>query len=158
MEIRLGYLGDHEEVLPTVARWYHDEWGHTAHARTVESTQARLRANLNRDTIPFSLVAMLGDVLIGSAELKYREMEDMFPEKEHWLGGVYIAPSYRGQGIASTIVEEIASQAPRYGVETLWLQTERLDGGLYTKLGWNPWRQVNNHGIEVLVMERALRA
>ena len=29
--------------------------------------------------------------IVGSAELKYREMEDMVPEKEHWLGGVYLA-------------------------------------------------------------------
>lgn len=158
MSVQLGYLADHVDAIPVIADWYHTEWGHTAPGRTVENTQARLRGNLNRDKIPFSLVAKLGDEIVGTAELKYTEMKDMFPEKEHWLGGVYTAAEHRGHGYASVVIEEIVSKALQLKVDTLWLQTERLDGGLYTQLGWQPWRQVNNHGIEVLVMERQLGA
>ena len=81
-------------------------------------------------------------------------MEDIFPEKEHWIGGVFVAPEYRGKGLGSRMTEEIATRAPSYGVRTLHLQTERLDGGLYRQLGWQPVAQVNNHGMEVLVMQR----
>ncbi|MDB2356031.1 hypothetical protein N9V89_02245 [Pseudoalteromonas sp.] len=34
------------------------------------------------------------------------------------------------------------------------LQTEKLDGGLYKQLGWQPIEQVNNRGVEVLVMSK----
>ena len=83
-------------------------------------------------------------------------MAEMFPDKEHWLGGVYVAASHRGQGYGSQIVEQIIKMAPRYGVETLHLQTEALDGGLYARLGWKPYAQVTSRGLDVLVMEQQL--
>ncbi|MFQ6006412.1 MAG: hypothetical protein ACE5OQ_13020, partial [Woeseia sp.] len=52
--------------------------------------------------------------------------------------------------------EQIATMAPTYGVQTLHLQTEAPDGGLYARLGWTPYAQVNNRGLNVLVMERLL--
>ena len=156
MDINIDFLANHEEAIPLIARWYHTEWGHTAPGRTVESTAERLRGNLNRDRIPFNLVAILNDEVVATAELKYREMAEMFPDNEHWLGGVYTAADHRGRGYAARVIGEIAALARGLDVDTLWLQTERLDGGLYSKLGWQPWRQVNNHGIEVLVMERSI--
>ena len=104
----------------------------------------------------FILVATNDNDLVGAAQLKYREMAEMFPDKEHWLGGVYVAASHRGQGYGSQIVEQIVKMAPRYGVETLHLQTEALDGGLYARLGWTPCARVINRGLDVLVMEQQL--
>ncbi len=111
---------------------------------------------MNRDEIPFILVATNDNDLVGAAQLKYRKMAEMFPDKEHWLGGVYVAASHRGQGYGSQIIEQIVKMAPRYGVETLHLQTEALDGGLYTRLGWTPYAQVTSRGLDVLVMEQQL--
>jgi GNAT superfamily N-acetyltransferase len=108
---------------------------------------------MNREEIPFILVATIDNELVGAAQLKYREMAEIFPDKEHWLGGVYIAASHRGQGYGAQIVEQIVNMAPSYGVETLYLQTPALDGGLYARLGWVPCTQVTNRGVEVLVME-----
>ena len=85
-------------------------------------------------------------------------MEDIYPDKLHWLGGVFVAPQYRGKGIGSTLAEHIARKAPSYGVKILYLQTEQLDGGLYSRLGWTPFEQVDNHGLRVLVMERHVGA
>ena len=78
--------------------------------------------------------------------------------KEHWLGGVFVAPAHRGRGLGSRIAGEIARRAPAYGVHTLFLQTERLDGGMYRHIGWVPIAQVNIHGLEVLVMKREVGA
>ncbi len=25
--MQIGYLDDHTEAIPTLARWYHDQWG-----------------------------------------------------------------------------------------------------------------------------------
>ena len=83
---------------------------------------------------------------MGAAQLKYREMAETFPDYEHWLGGVYIAPEYRGRAIGSALADEIARRAPYCGLETLYLQTERLDGGLYRELGWKPVTRVKVHG------------
>ena len=68
------------------------------------------------------------------------------------------SPAHRGNGIASRIANRTAEIARSLGVKTLHVQTERLDGGLYARLGWAPFEQVNYRGLDVLVMERHLGA
>jgi GNAT superfamily N-acetyltransferase len=81
---------------------------------------------------------------------------DIYPEKEHWLGGVFVSSEYRGKKIASKIVIKLLSIAESLNVKSLYLQTENLNGGLYSLLGWQPLEQVNYHGVDVLVMEKRL--
>ena len=156
MSLEFTFLADRADAIPIIARWYFDEWGHLVQDNSIERTRDKVEGYLNRDKIPLIIVATNDDVLVGAAQLKYREMAKMFPEKEHWLGGVYVAANHRGSGYASQIIEHIVEIAPNYGVETLHLQTEALDGGLYARLGWTPFAQVANDGLEVLVMELQL--
>ena len=155
MELQL--LADNEEVIPIVASWYVEEWGHLEGARTLPNMIEGLRDYLNKDRMPLMVLAMKGDEVIGVAQLKFREM-DIYPDKEHWLGGVYVSSDYRGNKIARKIVVKIVSIAEKLGVGKLYLQTIRLDGGLYAKLGWNPLEQVKYRGEQVLVMEKLLGA
>ena len=156
MPLAFTFLADHVVAIPIISKWYFEEWGYLVEGDSIERIQDRIEDYLNRDEIPFILVATNNNDLVGAAQLKYREMAELFPDKEHWLGGVYVAASHRGQGYGSQIVEHIVKVAPRYGVEKLHLQTEALDGGLYARLGWTPYAQVTNHGLDVLVMEREL--
>jgi len=156
MPIEFTFLADRVDAIPIISKWYSDEWGHLVQGHSIESTRDRIEDYMNRDEIPFILVATNDNVLVGAAQLKYREMVEMFPDKEHWLGGVFVAASHRGQGYGSQIVEKIVKMAPRYGVETIYLQTQVLDGGLYADLGWTPYAQVTSRGLDVLVMEQQL--
>jgi len=156
--VKFEYLVDRREALPAIAEWYFDQWGCLREGETLERSSERLQEYLNRDRIPCMLLGLTGDDVCAVAQLKYREMGDMYPDKEHWLGGVFVPPRYRGNGFGSAIAMEIATRAPTYGVAVLHLQTERLDGGLYARLGWQPVERANNHGLEVLVMERHLDA
>ena len=156
--MKFEFLTKRLDAIPTVARWYNEEWGRRLHDETEEASVKKLRPYLNDDKIPFILLAIEHGEIIGAAQLKYREMADLYPEKEHWLGAVFVAPAHRGQGIGSKLAQQIAAIAPSYGVRTLYLQTERLDGGIYTRLGWQPVEQADNHGIRVLVMERHVGA
>ena len=151
------YLADCEESIPTIAKWYVDQWGPLAEGETFEDALRRMRGYLHRDRIPFVLVGLDRDGIRAVAQLKYYEMGEMYPDREHWLGGVYVPAEHRGNGVGGEIVEKIVSIAPEHGVETLHLQTEKLDGGLYARLGWTPVEQVVNRlDIRVLVMERHL--
>ena len=156
MPIDFTFLADRMDAIPIISKWYFDKWGHLVQGDSIERTRDRIEEYLNRDEIPFILVATNDNDIVGAAQLKYREMAEMFPDKEHWLGGVYVAANQRGKDYGSQIVEQIVKMAPRYGVEKLHLQTEALDGGLYARLGWTPCAQVTNHGLDVLVMERQL--
>ena len=128
MPVEFTFLADRVDAIPIISKWYFDEWGHLVQGASIERTRGRIEDYMNRDEIPFILVATNDNDLVGAAQLKYHEMAEMFPDKEHWLGGVYVAASHRGQGYGSQIVEQIVKMAPRYGVETLHLQTEALAG------------------------------
>ena len=89
--------------------------------------------------------------VIGAAELKVREM-DIYPDKEFWLGGVYVEEAARGKGVASALVNEVLSRARALGIQHLYLQTAKLDGGLYAKHGFEPLEVIRYKGQQVLVM------
>ena len=156
MTLEFHYLAEQPQALPMVADWYYEQWGHLVPDETQVELAAGLEEFLHRDRMPCIRLAMLGGNVVGAAQLKYREMQKMLPNLEHWIGGVYVAAAFRGRGFGSRIADDIAQLARGFGVRVLYLQTERLDGGLYRGLGWQPREQVNNAGLEVLVMEREL--
>jgi GNAT superfamily N-acetyltransferase len=149
-------LADRPEAIPKIARWYFDEWGERSPGATVATICANLEKYLNRAAIPLLVLAVDGSDMLGVASLKYREM-DIFPDKEHWLGGVYVPAMHRGRKVASRLIEYLVEKGQNLNVSTLHLQTDRLDGGLYRQLGWKESERVTYRGREVLVMERRLR-
>ncbi|MDX1637211.1 MAG: GNAT family N-acetyltransferase [Balneolaceae bacterium] len=153
MEFR--YLADHTEYIPTIAERYFRQWGDRSEAENPKELQQVLHAYTNRRKIPLMLLAMEQDNLLGVVQLKYREM-DIYPEKLHWLGGIYVLPEMRGRGIAMKLVGHAEEIARAMKINTLYLQTERLDGGLYATLGWQPVEQVRYKGYDVLVMKKEL--
>lgn len=153
MEIKL--LAHCPEHLETLAEWYVNEWGHLTGVDTIASETEKLKTFLNADKPPLIVVAIEDQNLLGAAQLKFHEM-DIYPDKEHWLGGVYVDKNHRGKGIAQKIIEELIECAQKSNVSILYLQTEKMDGGLYKKLGWRALEKVNYHGDEVLVMKRRI--
>ena len=156
MPLEFVFLADRVDAIPIVSKWYFDEWGHLSECDSIEHTRDRIQVYLNRDKIPLILLAINDDDVIGAAQLKHHELEDTFPDKKHWLDGVYVVPDHRSIGIGSQLIKQIAKIALQIGVRTLYLQTGELDGGLYARLGWTPCAPANNRGLDVLVMERHL--
>ena len=149
------FLADQKDAIPVIAEWYFKQWGILAGEKSVDETILKLQEYLNRKKIPLLILAAEKREIMGVVQLKRYEM-DIYPDKEHWLGGVYVAPEFRGKRVASRLVTRAAGIAHSFGIDTLYLQTERLDGGLYAHLGWEPLEQVEYRGLNVLVMERAL--
>lgn len=153
--MKLVLLADNDSVIPQIAKWYSDEWGYIGEGRSTQELQLKLKAYLNHDKLPLIILAQDGDELLGAAQLRFHEM-DIYPKREHWLGGVYVASQHRGKGIANNLVSTIIDKAKELGVNSINLQTQDFTGGLYTRLGWQPVEQVTYHGIEVQVMEKLL--
>jgi GNAT superfamily N-acetyltransferase len=155
MDMNFTLLADHREAIPQIASWYFDQWGHLRKDADLRDFEKKLQCSLNHDKLPLVILALENEEIVGVAELKFREMA-IFPEREHWLGGIYVPVENRGRGIAAQLIQQALRIARTYGVATLFLQTERLDGGLYASLGWTPIEQVNYRGLDVLVMEKIL--
>lgn len=148
-------LADCSEAIPMIAEWHYNQWGKGRPGGSMERFLSNLTNYLNRDKLPLMVLATAEESVIGTAALKYREM-DIYPEKEHWLGSVYVVPGHRRKGVATDLVQAATNIAIFHGVKLLHLQTEQLDGGLYARLGWNPVEQVQYKGMEVLIMERKI--
>jgi N-acetylglutamate synthase-like GNAT family acetyltransferase len=148
------FLADQPELLPILADWFYDEWGHLYPNSSRESIQRELQDFLNKDTIPLTIVRMRGGDPIASASLKIREMET-HPQYRHWLGGVYVHPDFRGQGIGSQLVEVSAALAKKLNVSDLYLYT-RSHEDFYTRLGWQVIERPVYEGRVAIVMKRKL--
>jgi hypothetical protein len=155
MQISFGLLADYPHFIPEIAGWYFNQWGYEVPGNSLQKTVERIHAELNRGKIPLHLVAIDSSTLAGVAQLKIREM-NIYPDKEFWLGGVFVNPLYRDRRLASALVQKSEEIAGSFMIETLYLQTEKLDGGLYSRLGWEPVEQVHYNGHEVLVMKKRL--
>ena len=144
-------LADDPLAYKEVASWYFEQWLSNVPDMTVGKVESKLATYTNRDKAPLLMLAKLDGELIGAAELKIREM-DIYPDYEYWIGGVYVKSSERGKGVAARLVQEVIGQAKMFGIKKLYLQTEKLDGGIYSKVGFSLIEQVDYKGHYVSVM------
>lgn len=155
--LRFSLLADRPDAIPTVADWYFNDIGHKIEGNSFEETCKRIRGKLNRDKPPLHVLAIKEEKVVGVAQWKLREMPE-YPEREHWLGSVFVPPEERGQGIALQLALKIAEMADFHGVEQIFLCTEKLDGGLYKKAGWVEFERTISRGDHVLIMVKTLKA
>lgn len=154
--MQLIALSEHPELLPVLADWYFNAWGQQVPGVTLADQQQRLEVFLQSDELPLLMVALVDGQPVAAAQLKFHERTER-PERLHWLGGVYVCDSHRGQGIAAQLIEELMQRAADLGVREVYLQTEADDGGLYRRLGWQPLESlIHAGGFPVRIMLRTL--
>ena len=151
-KLQTSLLADDLHCVDSIAQWYYDQWLKYRANFTLSKVKESVALSTSRLGPPLIVLAKVDDELAGAAQLKIREMS-IYPQFEHWVGGVYVDSRFRDFGIAATLVQEVLAQAQKAGITTLYLQTEKHDGGLYAKLGFSPIEQVNYEGHEVLVMK-----
>ncbi|MFN2214149.1 MAG: GNAT family N-acetyltransferase [Anaerolineales bacterium] len=151
---RYIYLADQPELLPTLADWFYNEWGRNDPDSSREKISTTLGQYLNRDHIPLTIVRLRGSQPIASASLKIREMET-HPQYTHWLGGVYVHPDFRKQGIGSHLVEYSAELAKKLKVCHLYLYTRNHEN-FYTRLDWQEIERPTYQGRNTIIMKKNL--
>lgn len=142
--------------MPLVARWLIDEWWPEKTEQAVQELVTALGQRASRTEVPIDLVAFVDQRVAGIATLKPHELEERFPDTRHWLGGIVVDPAARGRGVAAALAEHAIMTARALRIPTLHLQTEHLDGGLYARVGFEPWQQIEHDGSQRLLMRRTL--
>jgi GNAT superfamily N-acetyltransferase len=153
--LKFKFLADRKDAIPVVAKWYFEEWGYHVPGNSIDQTIVRITGKLDCNKLPLYILAIEDKRVLGVAQLKQYEM-DIYPEKEFWLGGLFVSPIARGRGIGSSLANKITTVAASLNVKEIYLQTEALDGGLYHQLGWQPIETVRSKGFDVTVMVRKL--
>ncbi|MCC7633474.1 GNAT family N-acetyltransferase [Stenotrophomonas rhizophila] len=156
MTIEHTLLSHTPALLPVVAQWYFSEWGRHVPGLGLADECQRLEVFLHDAELPLLLIAMDQGEPVAAAQLKFHERTER-PEREHWLGGVYVQASHRGQGLAALLIDDLMARAAALGVREVYLQTQADDGGLYRRLGWEPLESVQHAGgFPVRIMRRTL--
>lgn len=148
-DFRIAYLADHPCLIPTVAQWQQHEFGHLG-VVSLDERIRRLGLTLNRNRLPFSLVALAADgTLLGSASLLAQTITH--PHFTPWLSTMVVAPQHRRRGIASALALRAQAEAEAMGYHALYLFTERSQA-LYSRLGWERLEDSTVSGRPVVVM------
>jgi GNAT superfamily N-acetyltransferase len=134
--VEIDYLADCPEFIETLAPLVAEHWRPILVQDTVESRAAKLRDHLSHNNLPIAWVAHSGLQVFGTAALRVHDL----PGHEHltpWLGGVFVIPQFRHQGIGAALCSAVEKQAKNlHAVSTLYLFT--LDKqAWYKNLGWS---------------------
>ena len=148
--MRIDYLSDHPEALPTLAQWQHAEWGNLRPGDTLEKRTARLWGYSNRDWIPLTVVALDGTDVLGSASLIEHDMETRM-ELTPWLAGVFVGEQYRRRGIGAQLVRRIMTEAERLKEPLLYLYTVHSEN-FYAALGWKLMERTSYRENDIVIM------
>ena len=152
--VNIDFLGQHLNVLPELAKLHFDEWRHLSPDKTLEDRFLKLRETAQSSDVPFIVVAIDNEQLIGSAALVNEDMrtrKDLSP----WLASVFVKPGFRRNGIATSLVRHIEDKAKERGIKKLYLFTEHART-LYSKLGWYDVEECEYHGVSVAIMSKEL--
>jgi predicted N-acetyltransferase YhbS len=152
--MKIEYLCDNEQHVPTLAAWHHAQFGYLSPNSTLASRQEKLEATCRKDALPITLIALSdeGD-LLGSASILITTIthQHLTP----WLSTVFVAEKFRGHGIASGLSLRMIGEAKRLGYDQLYLFTPHNER-LYARLGWETFGRATHNGTEVVLMQWAI--
>jgi len=137
-----------------IAQWHYDEWGHLY----PESAKAEFFSDMRRCAtssagLPQTWLAMVGDEVAGTISVLEEDLES-HRHLSPWLMNVLVEPKFRGQGIASMMVEHVKRWASSQPIETLYLYTEDQQR-LYQRQGFEAIDEAAIAGHPITIMKIA---
>ncbi|MBL8994601.1 MAG: GNAT family N-acetyltransferase, partial [Spirochaetia bacterium] len=123
---KIDYLADHPEFIPALAQAVHRHWSPIIKDERIEDRVQKFQQHLNQDTLSIAWVAYLDGRVLGTAALRAHDL-DGYEHLGPWLGGVYVIPRHRGQGVGKTLCRVVEDKAFEMGYKEMFLMT--LDAG-----------------------------
>lgn len=149
--IRYDLLVNNPGVIPIIAGWHWEEWGHHRPGDTVDNVIERISQRTHRDRLPLSYIAYDGEDPVGTASLIRHDMDSRL-ELSPWLAGVFVLPAFRRQGIGSGLVNLVVEKSTTLGFDRIFLYS-RSAIVLYRCLGWETIDRVLYRGDIVEIMQ-----
>ncbi|MDR6759326.1 N-acetylglutamate synthase-like GNAT family acetyltransferase [Mycoplana sp. BE70] len=154
IDYTIEHLADRPEQISSLARLLNAEWGHLEPWQDVAELQRALTERSQSQAAPFTLVALSGDRLLGSASIKFRELAH-YPDRLWWIGDVIVAPDQRARGIGGELANEAVRHAQASGIFELFLYTPDKEE-FYARRGWETVGRDSANGENNIVMRIAL--
>lgn len=154
LEATILPLKAHSPELKVTARWRHEAFL-KEDGLTIADSEAQLIKLVTKPEGPeTALIARIGGELAGICLLVLHEIEpahDLSP----WLASLYVAPQFRGKGVAKSLVAAIENHARRANVVRLHLYTVDAED-FYLKCGWTVAERLPSRSGELVLMTRDL--
>jgi GNAT superfamily N-acetyltransferase len=154
--LTIGFLADFLETIPRLVTWFRNQWpDYYANMSPAEMAQDFL-SEASRDFLPIRLVAFHANRLAGTIVLRERgsvSLAEFQPE----LGGLYVAESLRGLGIATELIRAGMNMAREQNYEAVYATTVSA-AGILERLGWEFLQTVNFHDEELALYRCILKA
>jgi len=156
MGLRIEYLDEHADAIPSLAQWHHDEWFAMTPHLSVADRIAGFTARARRGSIPTGFVGLVDDRVVGMACLVQCDLHS-HTHPGASLATVLVSPEHRRQGIGSALCVRAAEEARQLGVPNLYLFTFDRQS-LYRRLDWTALEDSSHAGRACTIMVRRLGA
>ncbi len=149
--IKIAFLMDCPEAIPTLIHWFRVQWPAYYAERTPADIVQDFYSEANRSGLPVRLVTFVDDELAGTITLR-NQATWILPEYHPGLGGLLVVERYRGRGIGTELVKAGMNVAWEQGYERVYATTV-MARGILERLGWKLVRVVS-HDDEQLLLYR----
>lgn len=140
--------------LKITAHWRHEAFLKEDGLSVADSEAQLTKLTTKPEGPETALIALIDKRLAGICLLVLHEIEpahDLSP----WLASLYVAPEFRGQGVATSLVKAIEDHASGKGVARLHLYTVDAEN-FYLKCGWAVAERLPSRSGELVLMTRDL--
>ncbi|HMO57656.1 MAG TPA: GNAT family N-acetyltransferase [Roseiflexaceae bacterium] len=149
LRIRIAFLIDHPEAIPTLTRWFQAQWPAYYAARTPADIARDFLAEAHREGLPVRLLAFADGEVAGTITLRDQALSSI-PGYHPGLGGLLVVEQHRGRGIGTELVRAGMQLARQQGYERVYATTITARG-ILERLGWK-LIEVVSHNSEQLLM------
>lgn len=152
--MKIEYLADHPNLIPTLARWFMEASPDYYTDKTLEDVVATFAPRLNRGRVPLALVALENKEPLGTVSL----LEESISTHTHltpWLAGLHVAKSRRHQGIATKLIEALIKEAAAINIKTMYIGISRAED-FYTARGWQTVDKIVYYDKPLTIMQLRL--
>jgi len=132
--ITIGFLADYLDTIPTLVKWFRDQWPEYHAGWSQEEMEQGFREDASHDRLPIRLVAFESSELVGTIILRNNGTEAS-PAFQPELGGLYVVEYRRRQGIGTVLVQAGMKLAHEQGYDTVYATTVAA-AGILERLGW----------------------
>jgi N-acetylglutamate synthase-like GNAT family acetyltransferase len=132
--ITIGFLADYSDTIPTLAKWFREQWPGYFGDWSDEEMAADFLEDCSRERLPIRLVAFVSGELAGTIVLRENGNEAL-QEYQPELGGLYVAGVQRGLGVGSELVAAGMAVARELGFEVVYATTVNAKG-ILERQGW----------------------
>ena len=155
MNVRIGLLADHPELLAPLAAAYEREWSDWYGVYGDAMTDLRDRSRRTR--LPVGFVAFERDSVVGAVAIAEQSVQS-HRHLSPWIVGFWVEPSRRNHGIGGELLAVACDHAKEQDIATLYAATAAAST-LFAREGWSMIdKGSTDRGYAVNIFAKALAA